>query len=157
MAGPACLPRCCLPLWDCPLGDGRSAWLLAAHGPSVKPAAKSFAPGDFSVHFFLQLAVILFACCIVGWLGKVVLRQPQVVGEMIAGVLLGPSLLGLFAPDLQKLIFPPETKGVLYVGAQFGVGLYMFLVGLGFRSDHFKANVHKAAAVSVSGMVRLSA
>jgi Kef-type K+ transport system membrane component KefB len=106
-----------------------------------------------SVAFFLQMFVILATCRVVGWLGQRFLKQPQVVGEMIAGVVLGPSLLGLFAPQLQKAIFPVEMKGVLYVGAQFGVGLYMFLVGLGFRGDHFKANIHKAAAVSLSGMV----
>jgi len=65
---------------------------------------------------------------------------------------LGPSLFGLVAPDIQKFVFTPENKGVLYVGAQFGVGLYMFLVGLGFRTDHFRANVHKAASVSLAGM-----
>ena len=106
-----------------------------------------------SIAFFLQMFVILATCRLVGWLGQRFLKQPQVVGEMIAGVVLGPSLLGLLAPDLQALIFPAATKGVLYVGAQLGVGLYMFLVGLGFRGDHFKANLHKAAAVSVSGMV----
>lgn len=106
-----------------------------------------------SVAFFLQMFVILAICRLVGWLGQRYLKQPQVVCEMIAGVLLGPSLLGLLAPDLQKLLFPPETKGVLYVGAQFGCGLYMFLVGLGFRTDHFRNNLRKAAAVSISGMV----
>lgn len=87
-----------------------------------------------------------------GWLGKRFLGQPQVVGEMIAGVLLGPSLFGLLAPDLQALIFPKETKSVLYVGAQLGVGLYMFLVGLGFDRSHFRSNVASAGAVSISGM-----
>src|SRR5262249_26390003 len=72
--------------------------------------------------------------------------------EMIAGVILGPSLFGLFLPELQKVVFPTETKGVLYVCAQLGVGMYMFLVGLGFRGDHFKHNLRKAAAVSISGM-----
>ena len=105
-----------------------------------------------SITFFLQMAVILATCRVVGWLGQKYLRQPQVVCEMIAGVLLGPSLFGLVAPDIQKFVFPPENKGVLYVGAQFGVGLYMFLVGLGFRTDHFKANIHKAASVSLAGM-----
>lgn len=105
-----------------------------------------------SITFFLQMAVILAACRVVGWLGQKYLKQPQVVCEMIAGVLLGPSLFGLLAPEAQEYVFRPENKGVLYVGAQFGVGLYMFLVGLGFRRDHFKANVHKAAAVSVAGM-----
>lgn len=107
---------------------------------------------QLSVIFFLQMFFILATCRLVGWLGRKYLHQPQVVGEMIAGVILGPSLFGLLTPEIQKLVFPPETKGVLYVGAQLGVGLYMFLVGLGFRSDHFRSNVHKAAAVSISGM-----
>jgi Kef-type K+ transport system membrane component KefB len=105
-----------------------------------------------SITFFLQMFIILATCRVIGWLGQKYLKQPQVVGEMIAGVLLGPSLFGLFLPDMQKWVFPTETKGVLYVGAQLGVGLYMFLVGMGFRSDHFKNNIRKAAAVSISGM-----
>jgi Kef-type K+ transport system membrane component KefB len=105
-----------------------------------------------SITFFLQMAVILVTCRVVGWLGQKYLKQPQVVCEMIAGVLLGPSLFGFVAPDIQQLVFTPENQGVLYVGAQFGVGLYMFLVGLGFRTDQFKANVHKAASVSIAGI-----
>jgi Kef-type K+ transport system membrane component KefB len=108
---------------------------------------------QLSITFFLQMFVILATCRVVGWLGQRYLKQPQVVGEMIAGVILGPSLFGLFLPELQSMVFPAESRSVLYVGAQFGVGLYMFLVGLGFRSDHFKHNLHKAAAVSISGMV----
>lgn len=107
---------------------------------------------QLSVLFFVQMLVILATCRGVGWLGKKYLHQPQVVGEMIAGVLLGPTLFGLVAPDLQKMLFPKESISVLYVGAQLGVGLYMFLVGLGFRKDHFKANAGAAAAVSISGM-----
>jgi len=125
--------------------------VLNPHGPAVQ-AAKSFAPSDYSIHFFLQLAVILFACRVVGWAGKRFLNQPQVVGEMIAGVVLGPSLLGLFFPDLQAAIFPPETRGVLYAGAQLGVGLYMFLVGLTLRLDHFRTKARSAAMVSAAGI-----
>jgi K+:H+ antiporter len=110
------------------------------------------AVAKLSITFFLQMAAILATCRIVGWLGQKYLKQPQVVCEMIAGVLLGPSLFGWVAPDIQKFVFTPENKGVLYVGAQFGVGLYMFLVGLGFRTDHFRANVHRAASVSIAGM-----
>jgi Kef-type K+ transport system membrane component KefB len=111
------------------------------------------AVAELSITFFLQMAVILATCRVVGWLGRRYLKQPQVVCEMIAGVLLGPSLFGLVAPDIQRFVFRPENQGVLYVGAQFGVGLYMFLVGLGFRTDQFKANVHRAASVSIAGMV----
>jgi len=109
-------------------------------------------PAELSTAFFAQLAAILAACRLVGWLGRRLLGQPQVVGEMIAGVLLGPSALGLLAPAVQALIFPQETNGVLFVGAQLGVGLYMFLVGLGFDRSHFRLHGKSAVAVSVSGM-----
>ncbi|KRC78157.1 cation:proton antiporter [Sphingomonas sp. Root241] len=125
--------------------------VLSPHGPAVN-AAKSYSPADFSVHFFLQLAVIILACRVVGWLGQKFLHQPQVVGEMIAGVILGPSLLGLFLPDLQLAIFPKETRNVLYVGAQLGVGLYMFMVGLTLRLDHFQSKAKSAASVSAAGI-----
>jgi Kef-type K+ transport system membrane component KefB len=103
--------------------------------------------------FFLQMFVILAACQLFGWLVTRWLRQPQVIGEMIAGVVLGPSLLGLLAPGVQHFLFPPESKPVLYVVAQLGIGLYMFLVGLDFRSDDFKAKIPSAVAVSISGIV----
>ena len=109
-------------------------------------------PAELSVIFFLELFIIVATARVVGWLGKRFLGQPQVVGEMIAGVILGPSLFGLLAPDLQAMLFPKDTKGILYVGAQLGVGLYMFLVGLGFDRSHFRSNVRSAGAVSVSGM-----
>ncbi|MFN6981597.1 MAG: cation:proton antiporter [Brevundimonas sp.] len=107
---------------------------------------------ELSVAFFLQMAVIIAACRAVGWAAKRWLGQPQVVGEMIAGVILGPSLFGLLAPDLQAALFPQESRSILFVGAQLGVGLYMFLVGLGFRRDHFRAHAVSAAAVSLAGM-----
>ncbi|QIK78253.1 cation:proton antiporter [Sphingomonas piscis] len=125
--------------------------IMAPHGPAVN-AVKSFAPGDYSIHFFLQLAVIILACRVVGWIGQKFLGQPQVVGEMIAGVVLGPSLFGLLAPDIQAAIFPKETKSVLYSGAQLGVGLYMFIVGLTLQLDHFKTKARSAATVSAAGI-----
>lgn len=125
--------------------------VLSPHGPAIN-AAKTYSPADYSVHFFLQLAVIILACRVVGWLGQKFLHQPQVVGEMIAGVVLGPSLFGLFFPDLQLAIFPKETRNVLYVGAQLGVGLYMFMVGLTLRLDHFQSKAKSAASVSAAGI-----
>lgn len=122
--------------------------VLGAHGPD-----NSFTPTDHSVHFFLQIAVILLACRITGWLVKKILGQPQVVGEMIAGVLLGPSLLGLFFPGFQTALFPKETRDVLYVCAQAGVGLYMFLVGTTLRLDHFQSKARSAIGVSTAGII----
>jgi Kef-type K+ transport system membrane component KefB len=108
-------------------------------------------PGELSVAFFLQVFVIIAACRAMGWVMKRFFDQPQVIGEMIAGIVLGPSLLGLFAPGIQEAIFPAESKPVLYVCAQLGVGLYMFMVGLGFRTDHFRDNARSALTVSLSG------
>jgi Kef-type K+ transport system membrane component KefB len=103
--------------------------------------------------FFLQMFAILAACRLCGWFVRRWLRQPQVIGEMIAGVVLGPSLLGAVAPTVQHFLFPPESKPMLYVVAQVGIAIYMFLVGLDFRAEDFKANVRGAVAVSLSGIV----
>ncbi|HWW57479.1 MAG TPA: cation:proton antiporter [Sphingopyxis sp.] len=126
--------------------------VLGAHGPAVHSAA-SYTPTDFSIHFFLQIAVILIVCRAVGWAAKKFLGQPQVVGEMIAGVLIGPSLFGLFFPEFQVALFPKETRNILYVCAQVGVGLYMFLVGTTLRLDHFQSKAKSAMGVSAAGII----
>jgi Kef-type K+ transport system membrane component KefB len=107
---------------------------------------------QLSVAFFLQMFFILAVCRSVGWISRR-LGQPQVVGEMIAGVLMGPSLLGLLLPGLQQKLFPPESLKFLYVGAQLGVGLYMFLVGVEFKTELFRSRVRSAASVSLAGML----
>ncbi|MGH9308303.1 MAG: cation:proton antiporter, partial [Vicinamibacterales bacterium] len=101
--------------------------------------------------FFLQIAVILLACRSVGWLARQV-GQPQVVGEMVAGFLLGPSLFGALAPSFQALVFPPDTVRVLFVVSQLGLALYMFCVGLEFRPDLMLEHARRAAAVSIAGI-----
>ena len=110
------------------------------------------ATSQLSIHFFAQAAVIVAVCQLVGRLAQR-LGQPQVVGEMIAGVMLGPSLFGLLLPTLQQALFPKATMGMLYVAAQLGVGLYMFLVGTEFRADHFKARARSALSVSAAGIL----
>lgn len=110
------------------------------------------APAELSIYFFAQLAIIIATARMVGWAARKWLGQPQVVGEMIAGVVLGPSLFGLLFPEIQQALFPKDSRTLLYVLAQLGVGLYMFLVGLQFRGDEFRANVKSAASVSIAGM-----
>lgn len=76
-----------------------------------------------------QIAAILIVARLVGWLfGK--LHQPRVIGEMVAGILLGPSLLGWTAPALSATLFPLEKLGALNSLSQMGLLLFMFLVGL---------------------------
>src|SRR5450759_3433957 len=107
---------------------------------------------QLSVAFFLQMFCILAACRGVGWIAQRC-GQPQVVGEMIAGVMLGPSLFGFFWPHAQHVLFPPDSMKTLYVGAQLGVGLYMFLVGVEFRTELFKSRIRSAVSVSLAGMI----
>jgi Kef-type K+ transport system membrane component KefB len=110
-------------------------------------------PAETAIQFFLALVVILAACRVVGLLAQRV-GQPQVVGEMIAGVVLGPSLLGRIAPGVQEYLFPPGVSNVvLYTAAQIGLVLYMFLVGLSFDVDLIKHRAGTATAVSAAGIV----
>src|SRR5687768_13640971 len=106
---------------------------------------------QLAVHLFFQIAIILLACQVVGAFGRRV-GQPQVVAEMLAGVILGPSLLGLFFPEIFARIFPPETLRVMFPIAQLGLATYMFVVGLEFRVDIVRRQMRSAVAVSIAGM-----
>src|ERR1700752_315391 len=112
-----------------------------------------------AVQFFLQIAVILLFCRLVGAIAAR-LGQPQVVAEMLAGVLLGPSLFGLVWPDAQHWLFPwdrtqtvRDTQSYLFPASQLGLALYMFVVGLEFRVDIVRRQLRSSIAVSVAGMV----
>ena len=148
-----------------PKGGESSAQLSNATQPGfgcglTKPGERSLqfntwhgmTASELSVAFFLQMFCILAACRLVGAAAQK-LGQPQVVGEMIAGVFMGPSLLGLISPGLQDHLFPKESLKVLFVAAQFGVGLYMFLVGTEFDLGFFRDRIRSAASVSMAGMV----
>jgi Kef-type K+ transport system membrane component KefB len=113
---------------------------------------------DLAVQFFLQIAVILLVCRCVG-IFAARFGQPQVVAEMIAGVLLGPSLFGLLAPEIQQSIFPwdstqktRDSQSYLFPASQLGLALYMFIVGMEFRIDVLKAHAKSSIAVSIAGM-----
>lgn len=104
-----------------------------------------------AILFFLQLTVILVTCRVVGLLARRI-GQPQVVGEMIAGVLLGPSLLGMLAPALHARLFPPASMRLIYTFAQVGLSLYMFLIGVEFDIDLIRRRLRSAASVSLAGI-----
>ena len=99
----------------------------------------------------LQIAAILVVCRTLGLLMRRV-RQPQVIAEMIAGFLLGPSLLGAVWPSFEARLFPRESMPVLYVASQLGLVLYMFCVGLEFRLDLVRRLGRTAVAVSAAGI-----
>jgi Kef-type K+ transport system membrane component KefB len=108
---------------------------------------------ELSILFFLQLAVILGVCRVVGFLARKI-GQPQVVGEMIAGVLMGPSLFGLLLPGLQHQLFPKgPAMSILYASSQVGLVLYMFLIGVEFDTNLIRRRLRSAASVSLAGII----
>lgn len=107
---------------------------------------------DLSARFFLQLAVICAAGRLCAAAGKR-FRQPPVVCEMLAGVLLGPSLLGWLAPGASAWIFPRESMPVLFAASQLGLALYMFCVGLEFQPELLASGWRSSVAVSLAGIV----
>jgi Kef-type K+ transport system membrane component KefB len=96
---------------------------------------------------FLAIAIVLIVARLVGVLA-VKLGQPRVMGEVIAGLLLGPSVLGAISPNLQAMIFPTDILGAFGVAANLGLIFYMFLVGLEVDRGQLKGKVAQAAAIS---------
>ena len=114
---------------------------------------------QLAVQFFLQIAVVLLFCRLVGWIAAR-FGQPQVVAEMVAGVLLGPSLFGWLLPEWQRWLFPwdgaqgvRDSQSYLFPASQLGLALYMFVVGMEFRVDIVRQRFRSSLAVSVAGMI----
>lgn len=103
-------------------------------------------------HLFLQLLVIVAASQIAGRISKA-FGQPAVVGEMAAGILLGPSLFGLLAPEAFAFVFSESSLGALRLFAQIGVCLFMFAVGMELNVEHVRKKAHTAVVVSHASIV----
>ena len=104
------------------------------------------------VALLLQLAVIIVAARAFGALFER-LRQPAVVGEMVAGIVLGPSLLGHLLPGLHTQVFHVESRPALTLIAQAGVLIFMFGVGTRLELDVFRRHSRMIAAVATASIV----
>jgi Kef-type K+ transport system membrane component KefB len=101
---------------------------------------------------FLQLFVVVAVSYVVGWIFTRC-RQPAVVGEMMAGVFLGPSVFGLLAPHAFQFVFATSSLGALRLFSQIGVCLFMFGVGMEMDVAELRHKAHTAIAVSHSSIV----
>ena len=100
----------------------------------------------------LALTAIMVTTRAMGALAQKV-NQPAVIGEVIGGIMLGPSLLGWLAPQMQRAMLPGEAIPVLGMMAQIGVLLYMFLVGLELDLDSLRGRAGKTMVISATGII----
>jgi Kef-type K+ transport system membrane component KefB len=123
---------------------GASLAKTAAFAPAtLAPRAHA---GDL-FHFLLALVVIVVTSRATAELFRHV-SQPPVIGEVVAGLMLGPSLLGRLAPDVSGYLLPAAVTPYLGVVAQLGVVLYMFLVGLELDTKLLRSSAHTTVAIS---------
>ncbi len=115
---------------------------------------------ELALHVLLALAVVVIAGRL---LGKALARlgQPPVIGEVLSGILLGPSLLGRLAPGAEAYLFPDAARPALGVVAQLGVVLYMFVVGLEFDSASLRRRaapfmITSAASIALPFMLGIA-
>jgi Kef-type K+ transport system membrane component KefB len=103
-------------------------------------------------HLLLAMAAVIVVGRLLAPLFRAV-GQPPVIGEVIAGIVLGPSLLGRLAPDAYRYILPADVAPFLEIVAQLGVILYMFLVGLELNPDVVRQRVRVAVTTSLASIL----
>lgn len=99
-----------------------------------------------------QIVTIILVAKLFGWI-CVKLKQPSVIGEMIAGIVLGPSLFGLYFPELSAFIFPKESLGNLQFLSQIGLILFMYIVGMELDLSVLRKKAHDAVVISHASII----
>jgi Kef-type K+ transport system membrane component KefB len=100
----------------------------------------------------LQIILILIAARVFGWLARKI-GQPAVVGEIVAGICLGPSLLGWISHDTSMFLFPADSFKNLQFLSQIGLAFFMFVIGMELDTHKVKNKAHDAVMISHAGIV----
>ena len=95
----------------------------------------------------LQIIAILIVCRIFGWL-FLKIGQPTVIGEIVAGIVLGPSVLGNLLPDVSAFLFPPESLWNITILSQFGLILFMFAIGMELDISEVRKKLKETILIS---------
>ncbi|TDE31789.1 MULTISPECIES: cation:proton antiporter [Flavobacterium] len=99
-----------------------------------------------------QIITIILVARVFGWIFKKI-GQPSVIGEIIAGIVLGPSLLGLYFPEFSSALFPAESLGNLKFLSQIGLILFMFVIGMELDLKVLKNKANEAVVISHASIV----
>lgn len=100
----------------------------------------------------LQIITIIFVARFFGWICKKI-GQPTVIGEIIAGIVLGPSLVGMYFPEISSSLFPAQSLGNLQFLSQIGLILFMFMVGMELDLNILKNKAHEAVVISHASII----
>jgi Kef-type K+ transport system membrane component KefB len=99
-----------------------------------------------------QIITIILVARVFGWIFKKI-GQPSVIGEIIAGIVLGPSLLGMYFPEFSATLFPKESLGNLKFLSQIGLILFMFVIGMELDLKALKNKANEAVVISHASIV----
>lgn len=100
----------------------------------------------------VQIITIILVARLFGWICRKI-GQPSVVGEIIAGILLGPSLLGMYSPEFSGMLFPKESLGNLQFLSQIGLILFMFVIGMELDLKALRNKAHDAVVISHASII----
>jgi Kef-type K+ transport system membrane component KefB len=99
-----------------------------------------------------QIVAIVFVSRLFAWIFRKI-GQPSVIGEIVAGIVLGPSLVGLFFPEFTAFLFPAQSLGNLQFLSQIGLILFMFIVGMEIDVNVLKNKAHDAIVISHASII----
>ncbi|MGC3943170.1 MAG: cation:proton antiporter [Chryseolinea sp.] len=99
-----------------------------------------------------QIVSIILVARLFGWICQRI-GQPSVVGEIVAGIVLGPSLVGLYWPEFSAALFPAQSLGNLQFLSQVGLILFMFIVGIELDLNVLKTRAHEAVVISHASII----
>ena len=99
-----------------------------------------------------QIVTIIFVARIFGWI-CIKMKQPAVIGEMIAGIVMGPSLIGMYLPEFSAVLFPTESLGNLQFLSQIGLILFMYIVGMEIDMKILRNKAHDAVVISHASII----
>ena len=100
----------------------------------------------------IQIITIIFVARLFGWICKKI-GQPTVIGEMAAGIFLGPSLIGTYFPEISQSLFPVESLGNLQFLSQIGLILFMYVIGMELDLKVLKNKAKDAVIISHASII----